>query len=257
MCSTTRAALLTGRNHHSVGVGCLANFDSRLSRLSRQDRARSRHACRDAAAARLPQLHGRQMARHAADRERRRPGRSTAGRWGAASTASTAFIDAETDQYAPELVRDNTPIDPPGTYADGYHLTADLVDQSIRFIADHIADRARSALADLACFRRLPRAASGARRYHPRLRRGVRARLGRRARARHGAAEGAGRSCRRTPKCPPRNDGVKAWDAHSADERRRVHAAAVGLCRHARSCRPASGAADRVPGNMQACATTR
>src|SRR6266404_4345537 len=28
MCSTTRAALLTGRNHHSVGVGCLANFDS-------------------------------------------------------------------------------------------------------------------------------------------------------------------------------------------------------------------------------------
>ena len=28
MCSTTRAALLTGRNHHSVGVGCFANFDS-------------------------------------------------------------------------------------------------------------------------------------------------------------------------------------------------------------------------------------
>ena len=28
MCSTTRAALLTGRNHHSVGVGCLANFNS-------------------------------------------------------------------------------------------------------------------------------------------------------------------------------------------------------------------------------------
>lgn len=28
MCSTTRAALHTGRNHHSVGVGCLANFDS-------------------------------------------------------------------------------------------------------------------------------------------------------------------------------------------------------------------------------------
>jgi len=28
MCSTTRSALLTGRNHHSVGVGSLANFDS-------------------------------------------------------------------------------------------------------------------------------------------------------------------------------------------------------------------------------------
>src|SRR5260370_17220365 len=32
MCSTTRAALLTGRNHHSVGVGSLANFDSAYPR---------------------------------------------------------------------------------------------------------------------------------------------------------------------------------------------------------------------------------
>ena len=28
MCSTTRSALMTGCNHHSVGMGCLANFDS-------------------------------------------------------------------------------------------------------------------------------------------------------------------------------------------------------------------------------------
>ena len=51
------------------------------------------------------------------------------------------FLDAETDQYAPELVAENTHIDPPGSYADGYHLTSDLVDQAIRFIADHAADR--------------------------------------------------------------------------------------------------------------------
>src|SRR5690349_8395186 len=50
------------------------------------------------------------------------------------------FLDAETDQYAPELVRDNTPVDPPGTYETGYHLTADLVDQAIRYLADHVAD---------------------------------------------------------------------------------------------------------------------
>ena len=30
MCSTTRAALLNGRNHHAVRMGCLANFDSGL-----------------------------------------------------------------------------------------------------------------------------------------------------------------------------------------------------------------------------------
>ena len=53
MCSTTRAALLTGRNHHSVGVGCLANFDCGYPGLSRQDRARGRHA-RGNAARRTP-----------------------------------------------------------------------------------------------------------------------------------------------------------------------------------------------------------
>jgi arylsulfatase len=50
------------------------------------------------------------------------------------------FMDAETDQYAPELVRDNTPIEPPKGYAEGYHLTEDLTDQAIRFIADHQAN---------------------------------------------------------------------------------------------------------------------
>ena len=102
------------------------------------------------------------------------------------------FLDAETDQFAPELVSDNTHIDPPGTYADGYHLTSDLVDQSIRFIADHIADRPDMPVADLGRARRLPRAAPGAGRHHQELRRDVRPRLGRRARAADGAAEGDG-----------------------------------------------------------------
>lgn len=50
-------------------------------------------------------------------------------------------MDAETDQYAPELVRNNTPVPPPCGFDDGYHLTADLVDESIRFMADHVADQ--------------------------------------------------------------------------------------------------------------------
>ena len=139
MCSTTRAALLTGRNHHSVGVGCLANFDSGYpgyrGKITRE-------------AATLPEMlkpHGYRS--------------YMAGKWHVTPLTETGpsgpfdgwplgrgfdrfygFMDAETDQYAPELVRDNTPIAPPGTFADGYHLTADLVDQSIRYIADHLAD---------------------------------------------------------------------------------------------------------------------
>src|SRR5260370_36540384 len=51
-------------------------------------------------------------------------------------------MEAANDQYAPGLVRDNTPVDPPGSFATGYHLTADLVDQAIRYLADHVADNA-------------------------------------------------------------------------------------------------------------------
>jgi arylsulfatase A-like enzyme len=139
MCSTTRAALLTGRNHHSVGVGCLANFDSGFPGY------RGKIA---AEAGTLPEMlrpHGYRN--------------YMVGKWHVTPLTETGatgpfdgwplgrgfdrfygFMDAETDQYAPELVRDNTPIDAPGTYESGYHLTEDLVDQAIRYIADHTAD---------------------------------------------------------------------------------------------------------------------
>jgi hypothetical protein len=40
MCSTTRAALLTGRNHHSVGVGCLAFSTAVTPDIAARSRAR-------------------------------------------------------------------------------------------------------------------------------------------------------------------------------------------------------------------------
>ncbi len=73
------------------------------------------------------------------------------------------FLDAETDQYAPELVRDNTHIDPPGSYAErlSSHRGSD---RSVDPLHRRPYRRpAGSALADLAGVRRLPRAASGAR----------------------------------------------------------------------------------------------
>jgi len=139
MCSTTRAALLTGRNHHSVGVGCLANFDSGY-----------------------PGYRGKIAAEAGTLAEMLRPAgyrNYMVGKWHVTPLTETGptgpfegwplgrgfdryygFMDAETDQYAPELVRDNTPIEAPGGYADGYHLTEDLTDQAIRYIADHTAD---------------------------------------------------------------------------------------------------------------------
>ena len=56
MCSTTRAAMLTGPNHQAAGMGCLANFDSGFPGY--RDKI-----SRDAASPQLQQPHDRQMPR--------------------------------------------------------------------------------------------------------------------------------------------------------------------------------------------------
>jgi arylsulfatase len=138
MCSTTRAALLTGRNHHDVGMGCLANFDSGFPGY------RGKIA---AEAETLPELLRRVGYRN-----------YLVGKWHATRLTETGpsgpfdgwplgrgfdrfygFLDAETDQYSPELVRDNTHITAPGTYETGYHLTEDLIDQALGFLKGHQA----------------------------------------------------------------------------------------------------------------------
>ncbi len=140
MCSTTRAALLTGRNHHSVGVGCLANFDSGYpgyrGKISREAGTIAEmlrpHGYRNYM---LGKWHVTPLTESGAT------GPFDGWPLGRGFDRFYGFMDAETDQYAPELVRDNTPVDPPGNFASGYHLTADLVDQAIRYLADHVGDR--------------------------------------------------------------------------------------------------------------------
>lgn len=138
MCSTTRAALLTGRNHHSVGVGCLANFDSGYPGY-RGKIART--------AGTLPEILRANGYRnymvgkwHVTPLHETGPTGPTDG-WPLARGFDRfyGFLDAETDHYSPETVRDNTLVPPPGTFADGYHLTADLVDEAIGMLADHAA----------------------------------------------------------------------------------------------------------------------
>jgi arylsulfatase len=46
------------------------------------------------------------------------------------------FLGGDTHQYYPELVRDNSQIEPPKTPEEGYHLTPDLVEKAKAMIAD-------------------------------------------------------------------------------------------------------------------------
>jgi arylsulfatase A-like enzyme len=115
MCSTTRAALLTGRNHHAVGVGCLANFDSGhpgyRGKISREAGTLAEmlrpHGYRNYMFGKL----------HVTPLTQSGPAGPYDG-WplGRGFDRFYGFMDAETDQYAPELVRDNTPVDPPGSF---------------------------------------------------------------------------------------------------------------------------------------------
>ena len=140
LCSPSRACLLTGRNHHPIGMRMLSNVDSGWpsgrGRITRQ-------------AALVPDL-------------LRDAGYNTfaVGKWHLAPMreASPAgpfdewplsrgfnqfygFMNGATDHFYPELVRDNHSVDPPATPEDGYHLTDDLIDQACQYIADHVAHR--------------------------------------------------------------------------------------------------------------------
>jgi len=138
MCSTTRAALHTGRNHHSVGMGCLANFDSGYPGYRGKI---------DADALTLAEILKPQGYRsyylgkwHVTPLTETGPTGPFDG-WplGRGFDRFYGFLDAETDQYSPELVRDNSHIAAPGNYETGYHVTEDLADNAIEYLAGHIA----------------------------------------------------------------------------------------------------------------------
>jgi arylsulfatase len=234
MCSTTRAALLTGRNHHSVGVGCLANFDSGYpgyrGKIAREAGTLAEmlksHAYRNYM---VGKWHVTPLTESGAT------GPFDGWPLGRGFDRFYGFLDAETDQYAPELVSDNTHIDPPGTHASFYHLTADLVDQSIRFIADHIADRPDlpwlTWLAFGACHAPHQAPAEIIRGYDEVFADGWDVERERRL-----ARQKALGLVPPETRMPARNDGVMAWDEHSAEEKRiftRLQAAFAGMLDHA------------------------
>lgn len=140
LCSPTRAALLTGRNHHEVGMRSVSNFSSGYPHM--------RGHVTDHAATLAEVLRGAGYTTFAL------------GKWHLAQmeTASAAgpydqwpcqrgfdrfygFLDGETDQFSPELVYDNHHVDPPRTAEEGYHLSEDLVDRAIEFVHDTVSIR--------------------------------------------------------------------------------------------------------------------
>jgi len=140
LCSPTRACLLSGRNHHAVGMRGVSNWNTGFPHMRG---GISPHA------AMVPELlrpHG--YATYAAGKWHLAPMEecSAAGphtNWPLQKGFDRfyGFMQGETDQFAPELTHDNHHIDPPRTAAEGYHVSDDIVDKSIEWVRDLVSVR--------------------------------------------------------------------------------------------------------------------
>ena len=135
LCSPTRASLLTGRNHHAVGMRGLANYDTGFPNM--------RGAVSKNAATLGEILQESGYATFAVGKWHLNPVEeaSAAGPFDdwplqRGFDRYYGFLGGATDQFYPELTYDNHHVYPPTTPEDGYHLTEDLIDHSIKFIND-------------------------------------------------------------------------------------------------------------------------
>ena len=138
MCSPTRASLLTGRNHHRVGAGQIAEFANDWDGYSGMIPRSS------ALQAQVLKDYG--YATAAFGKWHNTPADETtiAGpfeNWptGLGFEYFYGFLGGEASQYEPNLVRNTTSVLPSKTPEEGYHLSEDLADDAIHWLQNHKA----------------------------------------------------------------------------------------------------------------------
>lgn len=138
ICAPTRACLLTGRNHHSAGMGILPEmvsgypgYNANLPRDKAAIGAMLRKAGYNTFA--VGKWHNTPMNQVGPQ--------GPYDRWPTGELYGFerfyGFMESEMDHYYPELYRDTHPVDPPAVpdaEGKGYHLSEDLVDNAIAMI---------------------------------------------------------------------------------------------------------------------------
>jgi arylsulfatase A-like enzyme len=134
LCSPTRAALLTGRNHHSVGMGGITEIATSAPGYNSL-RPRSK-----APSAEVLKMNGYSTAHFGKCHEVPVWETSPMGpfdRWPSPGNGFEhfyGFIGGETNQYAPAIYRDTVPVEPDRTPEEGYHFTEDMTDRAIEWV---------------------------------------------------------------------------------------------------------------------------
>jgi arylsulfatase A-like enzyme len=133
LCSPTRQALLTGRNHHSVGMGGITEIATSApgnSSVRPKDKA---------PIAETLMLNGYSTAQFGKCHEVPVWEVSPVGPFNQWPTGSGfeyfyGFVGAEANQYYPGLYEGTSPIEPPKSPEEGYTLTEDLADRAITWV---------------------------------------------------------------------------------------------------------------------------
>lgn len=134
ICSATRASLLTGANHHAVGVASIIEMAT---------------GCPNAAG-RIDPAYGTlaeilkeyDYSTYASGKWHLSAQDTPAGpydNWplGRGFDRYYGFLAAEIDHFHPQLIRDNSYVEQPKTVKDGYYLTEDITDSAIDYIYQH------------------------------------------------------------------------------------------------------------------------
>jgi arylsulfatase A-like enzyme len=133
LCSPTRAALLSGRNHHSVGMGAITEMATSApgnSSIRPKDKA---------ALAEVMKLNGYSTAQFGKCHEVPFWEVTPNGPFDHWPTGSGfeyfyGFVGGEANQYYPGLYEGTTSVEPPRTPEEGYTLNEDLADHAIRWV---------------------------------------------------------------------------------------------------------------------------
>jgi len=133
LCSPTRAAMLSGRNHHAVGMGAITEVATAAPGYN----SLRPNTC--APLAEVLKLNGYSTAQFGKCHEVPVFEATPIGPFDHWPTGSGfehfyGFIGGETNQYFPGLFEGTAPVEPEKTPDEGYHLMEDLADRAIAWI---------------------------------------------------------------------------------------------------------------------------
>ena len=134
LCSPTRQALLTGRNHHSVGMGNVCELATSAPGNS------SFLPNTVSPIARTLKLNGYSTAQFGKCHEVPAWQTSPMGPFDSWPTGGGGFeyfygfIGGDTHQYYPALYEGTTPVEPERTPEEGYHFTEDMTNKAIKWV---------------------------------------------------------------------------------------------------------------------------